>query len=36
MRRIAILTHTHCSLFELGCAVELFALPRPEIKQVSL
>ncbi|KQH87051.1 transcriptional regulator [Vibrio furnissii] len=31
MRRIAILTHAHCSLFELGCAVELFALPRPEI-----
>ncbi|MBY7898289.1 helix-turn-helix domain-containing protein [Vibrio fluvialis] len=33
MRRIAILTHAHCSLFELGCAVELFALPRPEIEQ---
>lgn len=32
MHRIAILTHPHCSLFELGCAVELFALPRPEIE----
>ena len=28
--RVAILSHTDISLFELGCAVELFALPRPE------
>lgn len=31
MRKIAILTYNHCALFELGCAVELFALPRPEL-----
>ncbi|WP_194436733.1 helix-turn-helix domain-containing protein [Vibrio fluminensis] len=30
--RVAILSHPHVSLFELGCAVELFALPRPEFK----
>ncbi len=29
--QLAILAHPHASLFELGCAVELFALPRPEI-----
>ena len=28
--RVAILSHPYVSLFELGCAVELFALPRPE------
>ncbi len=30
--RVAILTTTHIALFELGCAVELFALPRPEFE----
>ncbi|WP_367989267.1 helix-turn-helix domain-containing protein [Vibrio sp. NTOU-M3] len=30
MHRVAILSHRHVSLFELACAVELFALPRPE------
>ncbi len=30
MRRVAILSYNHTALFELGCAVELFALPRPE------
>lgn len=30
--RVAILSHPNVSLFELGCAVELFALPRPEFK----
>ncbi|MFT5839200.1 MAG: AraC family transcriptional activator FtrA, partial [Flavobacteriales bacterium] len=29
--RVAILVDQDISLFELGCAVELFALPRPEI-----
>ncbi|EGU46287.1 transcriptional regulator [Vibrio ichthyoenteri ATCC 700023] len=28
--RVAILSHPNVSLFELGCAVEMFALPRPE------
>ena len=32
MKRIAILTYDNAALFELGCAVELFALPRPEIE----
>ena len=32
MRKIAIITYNNAALFELGCAVELFALPRPEIK----
>lgn len=32
MKRVAILTIDHLALFELGCAVELFALPRPEIE----
>ena len=32
MKNIAILTYNQAALFELGCAVELFALPRPEIK----
>lgn len=31
MRNIAIMTYNNASLFELGCAVELFATPRPEI-----
>lgn len=31
MHKIAILGHRSISLFELGCAVELFGLPRPEI-----
>ena len=31
-KRVAILAYSGCSLFELSCAVELFALPRPEIK----
>ncbi|USD43494.1 helix-turn-helix domain-containing protein [Vibrio sp. SCSIO 43135] len=30
MIKVAILAHPHVSLFELACAVELFALPRPE------
>lgn len=30
MTRVAILTCPDTALFELGCAVELFALPRPE------
>lgn len=30
MTRVAILTYPDTALFELGCAVELFALPRPE------
>ena len=30
MHKIAILTYNNAALFELGCAVELFALPRPE------
>jgi len=30
-RRVAILVDEGLALFELGCAVELFALPRPEI-----
>ncbi|PVZ70611.1 helix-turn-helix domain-containing protein [Pelagibaculum spongiae] len=29
--KVAILAHPQASLFELGCAVELFGLPRPEI-----
>ena len=32
MKKIAILTYNNAALFELGCAVELFAIPRPEIK----
>lgn len=30
--RVAILTFDNLALFELGCAVELFALPRPELE----
>lgn len=30
MHKIAILAHPDVALFELACAVELFALPRPE------
>lgn len=30
--RVAILSHPDVSLFELGCAVEMFALSRPEFK----
>lgn len=30
-KRVAILTYNGNSLFELGCAVELFALPRPDL-----
>ncbi|NVD08539.1 helix-turn-helix domain-containing protein [Vibrio sp. JPW-9-11-11] len=30
MRKVAILAHSHLTLFEMSCAVELFALPRPE------
>ncbi len=29
--RVAILVDEHLALFELGCATELFALPRPEM-----
>ena len=32
MHRVAILTYDNVALFELGCAVELFGLPRPEFK----
>lgn len=32
MNRVAILAHSHVTLFEMSCAVELFALPRPEFK----
>jgi AraC family transcriptional activator FtrA len=32
MKKIAVLTYNQAALFELGCAVELFALPRPEIE----
>ena len=31
MKRVAILSYDNTALFELGCAVELFGLPRPEI-----
>lgn len=30
--RVAILSYSNVALFELGCAVELFALPRPEFE----
>ncbi|MDP1932648.1 MAG: helix-turn-helix domain-containing protein [Gammaproteobacteria bacterium] len=30
MTRVAILSYNYTAFFELGCAVELFALPRPE------
>ncbi|WP_371991944.1 helix-turn-helix domain-containing protein [Vibrio amylolyticus] len=30
--KVAILSHAHVSLFEIACAVELFALPRPEFE----
>lgn len=30
MRKVAILAHSHVTLFEMSCAIELFALPRPE------
>ncbi len=30
MNRVAILAHSHVTLFEMSCAIELFALPRPE------
>ncbi|HDZ08525.1 helix-turn-helix domain-containing protein [Pseudohongiella sp.] len=32
MHNVAILVHDKIALFELGCAVELFALPRPDLK----
>ena len=32
MKRVAILSYDGCALFELGCAVELFGLERPEFK----
>jgi len=32
MKRIAILAHSHAALFEMSCAIELFALPRPEFE----
>lgn len=32
MHKIAILSYDGAALFELGCAVELFGLPRPEFK----
>jgi AraC family transcriptional regulator, transcriptional activator FtrA len=30
MKNVAILIYDHAAFFELGCAIELFALPRPE------
>ena len=33
MHRVAILTYDKVALFELGCAVELFGLPRPEFER---
>ncbi|WP_038173518.1 helix-turn-helix domain-containing protein [Vibrio pacinii] len=30
MHNVAILAHSHLTLFEMSCAIELFALPRPE------
>lgn len=30
MSNVAILAHSHVTLFEMSCAIELFALPRPE------
>ncbi|KFI11714.1 helix-turn-helix domain-containing protein [Vibrio coralliilyticus] len=30
MIKVAILAHSHITLFEMSCAAELFALPRPE------
>ncbi len=33
MYRVAILTYDKVSLFELGCAVELFGLPRPDLPE---
>lgn len=32
MKRVAVLTYNHAAIFELGCALELFALPRPEFE----
>ena len=32
IQKVAILSYNGQALFELGCAVELFSLPRPEIK----
>jgi len=32
MKNVAILTYDQAALFELGCATELFALPRPEFQ----
>ncbi|KLN66780.1 helix-turn-helix domain-containing protein [Vibrio sp. VPAP30] len=32
MKRVAILAHSHAALFEMSCAIELFALPRPEFE----
>jgi len=31
--RVAILSYNNLAVFELGCAIELFALPRPEFKK---
>src|SRR5687767_3278153 len=33
MKNVAILTYDHAAFFELGCAIELFALPRPEFSE---
>ena len=32
MKRVAILAYPGVAFFELGCAVELFGLPRPEFE----
>lgn len=32
MNKVAILAHSHVTLFEMSCAIELFALPRPEFE----
>ncbi|MCO1335909.1 helix-turn-helix domain-containing protein [Microbulbifer sp. OS29] len=33
-QKVAILAHRQVSLFELGCATELFCLPRPELSEL--
>ena len=32
MIKVVILAHSHITLFEMSCAAELFALPRPEFE----
>ncbi|WP_444916655.1 helix-turn-helix domain-containing protein [Microbulbifer sp. JMSA003] len=33
-QKVAVLAHRQVSLFELGCATELFCLPRPELSEL--